>query len=232
MEVISCSSTCICYDQLPGSLTCDNGGNVKESCTNSCNADSQGSFLQISNYNGCGVLQVPDDKYFCPCTKMIDNDVCTSVTPSGSIAPSPIPMEVPTNVPTPPTNNLCNVMDVLGQTLFIPGAGACWRVQLATGGTLEGDFSDSLCSEDEADWSSTKGVFSIFDSVSLSANTAVFVVGTNGYSGTFQFKEDAAVIKPFLEVLGWKQDIKEFELQVTIPTCSTGAICPTMKVDL
>ena len=81
---------------------------------------------------------------------------------------------------------------------------------------MEGDFSDSSCSKNESDWQSANGVFSIFDSVSLSANTAVFIAGTNGCSGTFQFKEDSAVTQPFLEVLGWNPGAKEFVVQVTI----------------
>ena len=132
----------------------------------------------------------------------------------------------------PPINNLCSVENVLGQTLFIPGAGACWRVQLGTGGTLEGDFSDSSCSNDESDWQSTNGVFSIFDSVNQSTNTAIYANGANGYSGSFQFKEDSTVTEPMLEILSWDQSSKVYGLKVTIPTCSTDAICPTTKVNL
>lgn len=128
--------------------------------------------------------------------------------------------------------DLCTVIDVLGQTLFIPGAGACWRVQLATGGTLEGDFSDTSCSKDESIWQSTNGVFSHFKDVSLPDNTVVFIPGTNGYSGTFQFLEDLTVTKPSLEILNWNATAKGFVVQVEIPTCSTGAICPTMKIAL
>ena len=97
---------------------------------------------------------------------------------------------------------------------------------------MEGDFSDSSCSKNESDWQSTYGVVSIFDSVSLSANSAVFIAGTNGYSGTFQFKEDSAVTQSMLKVLGWNPTLKEFVLEVTNPTCSADAICPTMKIEL
>ena len=147
--------------------------------------------------------------------------------------PSAAPTIAPTMVPSPMTD-LCNVVDVLGQTIFLAGAGACWRIQLAYGGTLEGDFGDSSsCSKDASDWQSTDGIFSLFDSVSLSAKTAAFSPGTNGYSGTFQFKEDSSVTQPMLEILDWNQPLLQFTLQVTIPTCSADApICPTMKVDL
>ena len=154
-------------------------------------------------------------------------------SPTPTLPPSPVPLVAPTIIPSSSiTDNLCSVIDVLGQTLFIAGAGACWRVQLAPGGTLEGDFSDLSCSKNESDWQSSNGVYSIFDSVSLSKNTAVFINGTNGFSGTFQFKSDSAVTQPMLEVLDWNQASKQFVLQVTIPTCSANAICPTMKVDL
>lgn len=230
MQVLSCSSTCICYEQSPGSLLCDSQGNVKESCTNSCRPDAQGSYLQISDYNGCGALQVPDDQYFCPCTQMVDNGVCTS------LSPNPAPTVNPTIVPLPPAtvneDLLCDVMNVYGQTFFLPAVGICWRVQLGVDGTVEGDFNDGDCSKNESDWQSTHGVFSIFDYVKPSDNTAVFIDGTNKYSGTFQFKEDSTVIKPSLYILGFNSNLKEFALEVTIPTCSADAICPTMKVVL
>ena len=133
-----------------------------------------------------------------------------------------------------PSGELCDVVDVLAQTLFlpgVPGAEACWRVQLATGGTLEGDFTDPSCSKTESEWQSSNGVFSIFDSISASDKTVVFIPGTNGFSGTFQFVEDPTVTQASLQVLGWVPTAKEFAVEVTIPTCSADAICPTTKVD-
>ena len=161
------------------------------------------------------------------------NSPPSAPTPPTPTPPAPTPPAPTPTPPTPTATNLCSVVDVLGQTLFISGVGACWRVQLAPGGTLEGDFTDESCSKDESNWkSSSNGVFSVFDSVSLSSNTAVLTAGKMGYSGTFQFKEDPTVTKPILEVLGWNQTTKEFVLQATIPTCSADAICPTMRVDL
>ena len=144
---------------------------------------------------------------------------------------------LPLSTAAPSLAPICNVMNVVGQTIFIPGAGipgaaACLKVQLAIGGTLEGDFSDSLCEKNESDWQSSAGVFSIFKSIVLDENTAVFIKGQNGYSGTFRFKENSAMTQPFLEVLNFNGNEKEFEFQVTIPTCSADAICPTMKVAL
>ena len=128
--------------------------------------------------------------------------------------------------------SFCNVEDVLAQTLFLPGGGACWRVQLAAGGTLEGDFTDPSCSKDESKWRSTKGVFSIFDSISVSDKTAVFIPGNNGFSGTFQFVENPTFTQASLQLQSWDPTAKEFAVEVTIPTCSADAVCPTMKVEL
>ena len=96
---------------------------------------------------------------------------------------------------------------------------------------MEGDFDDPSCSKNESDWQSSKGVFSILNSIILSDDKVVFIMGDNGYSGTFQFQEDKALTQPFLDVLDWNSNEKEFAAQVTIPTCSPFAICPTMKID-
>ena len=124
------------------------------------------------------------------------------------------------------------MVDVFAQTLFLPGAGACWRVQLAAGGTLEGDFTDASCSKTESEWQSTNGVFSIFASISVLDETAVFIPGTNGFSGTFQFVEDPTVTQASLQMLSWDPTAKVFAIEVTIPTCSADAVCPTMKIEL
>ena len=126
------------------------------------------------------------------------------------------------------------MVDVFAQqTLFLlPGAGACWRVQLAAGGTLEGDFTDASCSKTESKWQSSNGVFSIFASISVLDETAVFIPGTNGFSGTFQFVEDPTVTQASLQMLSWDPTAKVFAIEVTIPTCSADAVCPTMKIEL
>ena len=110
--------------------------------------------------------------------------------------------------------------DVLGQTLFIPGQGACWRVQLGPDGTLEADFDDPSCSKTEFGWQSTNGIFSLYDSFDQVNNTAVFNPGPNGYSGTIQFEEDPALTQASLDVLSWDRPNKVFEVLVTIPTCN------------
>ena len=163
-----------------------------------------------------------------PTSSMID--FCTGSFCGGDCS-SP-----PTSQPSSaPTINFCNVVDVLSQTLFlpgVPGAEACWRVQLTVGGTLEGDFTDPSCSKTESKWRSTGGVYSIFDSTRFSDMTAVFIPGTNGFSGTFQFVEDPTAIRASLQLLGGDPVAKEFAVEVTLPTCSVDAFCPTMKVTL
>ena len=97
---------------------------------------------------------------------------------------------------------------------------------------MEGDFADPSCSKAESKWKSSNGVFSIFASINALDKTVAFIPGTNGFSGTFQFVEDPTATQASLQLLGWNPAEKEFAAEVTIPTCSPDAICPTMKVDL
>lgn len=100
MKVLSCSSKCICFAQSPNSSSCGDAtnSNVKESCSNTCEMDNQGSWLQIRDFEGCDAsLQVDDSEYSCPCTNMSPNSVCTTAFPTPptpnyiSIAPSAAP---------------------------------------------------------------------------------------------------------------------------------------------
>jgi hypothetical protein len=155
-----------------------------------------------------------------------------SSTPRETSIPSANPTIAPSLIPTAaPSVDLCDIMDVVGQTIYVAGAGACWRVQLARGGTLEGDTTDASCAKNESEWKSTTGVFSRFYSAVSDDNTAVFKAD-NAWKGTFQFKEDPTLTKPSLTPLSIDQANNTFELQVTVPTCSADAICPTMKVNL
>ena len=149
----------------------------------------------------------------------------------GDCSPTSQPSSAPSSI------DLCNVVGVMGQTIFLPGSGACWRVQLGQFGTLEADFTDPSCSKDESAWQSTGEIFSYFsfvnifdDSVDFTHDGAGQGLPSKGWSGTFQFKEDIYVTKPSLEVLSWEPPT--FAVLVTIKTCSPDAICPSMKVNL
>ena len=154
-------------------------------------------------------------------------------TVAPSYAPTTLPPTVsPTVVPTsPPSLDLCKITDVLGQTIFVSGAGACWRVQLGEGGTIENDSSDPGCS-DISTWASSYGDFSLFNGIEMSQQTATFIAGTNGYSGTIRFREDPAVTMPGLTVLSFDGGSGVFEVEITLSTCSADAICPVMKIEV
>ena len=156
----------------------------------------------------------------------------TPTTPSPT-APAPTPTVTPTISPiSSPTVDNCAVMDVLGQTIFVPFAKACWRIQLGAGGTIERDTTDVRCSNIST-WTSSNGVFSHFNGVDISKGTALFIPGANGVSGTIRFKEDpTAVVIPGLNVLSFDSGIGVFSLEITLSTCSGDAICPVMKVDV
>lgn len=147
--------------------------------------------------------------------------------------PSVFPSDSPSIAPSDaPTIDRCDIMDVVGQTIYVPGAGSCWRIQLGRGGTLEGDSNgNESCQKDESDWQSSI-ILSNFSSVLPNDDIAVFEAKVAGqWKGTFLFKEDPTATKPYL-VPPLVASNGKFELVVAIPTCSADAICPTMKVNL
>lgn len=102
MKVLSCSSKCICFAQSPNSSSCGDAtnSNVKESCSNTCEMDNQGSWLQIRDFEGCDAsLQVDDSEYSCPCTNMSPNSVCTTDSDDNSDGPTSFPILNPTSEP-------------------------------------------------------------------------------------------------------------------------------------
>ena len=127
----------------------------------------------------------------------------------------------PTIAPTPPPTDklICDMDDVLGQTFFLPGADNCWRVQLGPGGTLEADSSDKTCSKTEFLWTSTNGIYSLYDSFDQVNNTAVFSPGPKGFKGTFKFKQDKTVTKPSMD-MSFDAPTKTFTVLATIPKCN------------
>jgi hypothetical protein len=80
LKVLSCSSSCICFEESSSSDACDNVQSVKEVCMNKCRLDDTGNtFLRLFDFTGCGDKQVPDDEYTCPCTGMSKNCICAGV---------------------------------------------------------------------------------------------------------------------------------------------------------
>ena len=129
-------------------------------------------------------------------------------------APSSVPSSVPSNIPT--VDSSC-MDEIYGGTFYTPAVGACWQIEIFENGTLEGDFSDSTCSKDKAEFTSTDGIFSYFNYTY--GNVAYFVDGPNQYSGTFEFKEDTSVSDLELEIQGWNPTALEYTLLVTVPSC-------------
>jgi hypothetical protein len=64
LDVISCSSKCVCFSHSINDATWTTDGMVQESCTDQClqeqNPDgtTNSSWLQISSFTGCGDLQI------------------------------------------------------------------------------------------------------------------------------------------------------------------------------
>ena len=126
---------------------------------------------------------------------------------------------------SPSESLLCDIFAVLSETLYILGADACWKVELFNGGKLEGDVSDVSCSNTEY---TSNGIYSLFNLTNGSNNTAIFVDGPKAFSGTFQFIESLDVIKPLMRVLSWNNEVKEYKLEITLPSCSALSVTPTV----
>lgn len=79
LEILSCSSTCICYEHHISTGGCNSTtSTVKEACMGKCRLeDTKNSFVRIKGFmEGCGDKQVPDDQYSCACTGLHDNCLC------------------------------------------------------------------------------------------------------------------------------------------------------------
>ena len=108
--------------------------------------------------------------------------------------------------------------EIYGGTYYTSAVNACWRIEVFDNGTLEGDFSDSTCSKSEAEFTSTRGIFSYFNYTY--GNVAYFVDGDNSYSGTFEFKEDSSLSALTLTIQGWNSAELEYDLLITVPSCA------------
>ena len=128
----------------------------------------------------------------------------------------------------PSESTTCNIHDILGQTIFVPVAGACWKVDIFVGGTLEADFTDSHCSKPDYMFSSTNGTFSLFDSINTFDHTVAFIGASQGFSGTMAFNESPNLVTPSLKTLNWTSNTKEYEVQVSLPTCTVASMVPSI----
>ena len=84
-------------------------------------------------------------------------------------------------------------------------------------GTLEADFSDKTCSND---FFNSSAEFSLFESVDVGQNNAVFGVGDQGYSGTVEVRETPSATKTELRLMGWNPSEKKFVAALIVPSCS------------
>ena len=112
----------------------------------------------------------------------------------------------------------CSIATVLNKTYYLEAEGACWRLQLFAGGTLERDPNPQICSKDE--FNSSTGAFSIFYGVNLEENRVIFVDGPQSYSGTFQFTESIGLTQPQVLIRHWNEIEQEYVVEVILPSCA------------
>ena len=129
MVVTSCSSTCVCYTQTPGTSDCTVGiaQAVKESCTDRCHGpDAQGTYLHISNFSGgCSpALTVPDHLYACA-HGMASTPVAPSAGSCGGAAPC--------DSPSPGLSTGAAVGVGVGALVLAGGAALVLRARAAAG---------------------------------------------------------------------------------------------------
>jgi len=86
MKILSCSQNCICFHQWASSDSCDGpSNNVKIACVDQCLRDAQGTFIHLTDFEGC----IGDDSEYgtweCNATGMMSDQVITIIDIDGSI---------------------------------------------------------------------------------------------------------------------------------------------------
>ena len=119
-----------------------------------------------------------------------------------------------------PSTVPCPINLVSGRTFYFLLAGACYRAQLYSDGTVERDGNDTVCSS--ATFNS-QGIFSLFGSLNQSSNQAVFDVGTLGYSGLLSFKESTSVSELSAKLNAFNSAQQVFNVELTLPSESCRA---------
>jgi hypothetical protein len=146
---------------------------------------------------------------------MIGSDVCKSTksfTTAATMSGPPMP---------PVESSSCPVNEVLGQTYYFKSFNACWKLELFEGGTLEADFTDPEC---ENQIFTPSGIFSQFDGIDESKNTALFVKGHEGFNGSIQFKKSSSILESTLKVLHYDEKReKNFAVELTVPSCGASS---------
>ena len=169
-------------------------------------------------------------------------DICISTSPT--LLPTPMPSTIPSAKPSidfiydypstspsasptfVPTSSICPIQEFRGRTFYVKGAGACWKIELFDNGNLVRDFSGNsvTCSQESFTFS---GIYSHFDSIDVENNVAEYSVGPKGFSGTFQFKQSVSETDISLNVLDWKPEIKYYEVEIVIPSCTLPILEPS-----
>ena len=136
--------------------------------------------------------------------------------------------QAPSVVPTPQSSSICSVEDVQGGTYYFAFFNACWKLQLFENGTLEGDFSDSTCTNHINNGTfQSSGIFSRFGSIDSANDVVNFIKGGQGYSGTFQFVRKPSSTTTSIDVKKINQEAKEFVIEVHVPTCIQPTMVPS-----
>ena len=144
-----------------------------------------------------------------------------SFTPSRSLStlpslrtPSIIPSIVTSTMPSNKLseNGYCSVKDVIGKTLFVYGAGYCFKIVLDVGGQIVGDSNDLECSNK----SGTGIPFSNYGG--FTGNTLIWTQNTSsGFFGTMNFLEKTYLINPKLLINSFQAG--KFDVTLELPTC-------------
>jgi hypothetical protein len=133
---------------------------------------------------------------------------------------NPLTCEYIIDVVFVPSTMTCPINLVSGKTFYFLLAGACFRAQLYSDGTVERDGKDKICSS--ATFNS-QGVFSLFGSLNQNSNQAVFDVGPLGYSGKISFMDSTSVSELSAKVKKFDPSLKTFNVEVKLPSESCRA---------
>ena len=158
----------------------------------------------------------------------------TSPSKELSFAPSHKPSTLPSNLPSLvlsplpsqiPSTLICPIEGVLGAVYVYRLNGICWRIEIFENGKMTADFFSKTCSN--AFFQPTVE-FSVFDSIDQERNAALFLNTQQQSTWLVHFKKSLTATETGVEVLKWDVTSGEFEIELTVISCTEMTKRPSM----
>eukprot|EP00551_Chaetoceros_affinis_P017477 CAMPEP_0203687944 /NCGR_PEP_ID=MMETSP0091-20130426/827_1 /ASSEMBLY_ACC=CAM_ASM_001089 /TAXON_ID=426623 /ORGANISM="Chaetoceros affinis, Strain CCMP159" /LENGTH=279 /DNA_ID=CAMNT_0050557383 /DNA_START=74 /DNA_END=913 /DNA_ORIENTATION=- len=130
--------------------------------------------------------------------------------------PTSLPSSEPSSIPSPaPPAPYCPPSELDGQTFYAPALGHCFKMTPFNGGRVSINVGDAKCKE------SFEGrVIGVYNR--RSGNKFFYDKKGIGGNGVLSFKEDPTVSAATIEVIKFNFSNKNYEFEVTVPSCEGG----------